>query len=114
MQKNFEGFVDELGNDGLDPNQPDTKGRLPIFEATKTGEIVYVVRPARPVEHAQHQPTQMMPSTSISPARVTGQPAFEPSEQRDLPGMPGRRAIGSAAGNRHRRSKRTAAANPTA
>ncbi len=41
-QKQYDAFTKELARDGVDPNQPDTKGRLPIYEAVKNKDVQYV------------------------------------------------------------------------
>ena len=38
-QEDYEGFQDELGREGMDVSQPDSKGHLPMIEAVRTHDI---------------------------------------------------------------------------
>ncbi len=41
-QKKYDDFVKELSTEGMDVNQPDSKGRLPLAEAVRTRDVKYV------------------------------------------------------------------------
>lgn len=40
-KRKYDEFIKELAIDGMDPNQPDPKGRLPLSEAVRTKDIRY-------------------------------------------------------------------------
>jgi ankyrin repeat protein len=42
LQKRYDDFTTELAVDGMDPNQPDSKGRLPLMEAVRAKDIRFV------------------------------------------------------------------------
>eukprot|EP00798_Chlamydomonas_sp_ICE-L_P023285 gene23285-30521_t len=42
LKKDYDAFVEEMGGATADPNQPDTKGRLPMIEAVKTKQVKFV------------------------------------------------------------------------
>lgn len=42
LQGKYDAFTAELSKDGMDANQPDEKGRLPLIEAVKTKDIRFV------------------------------------------------------------------------
>jgi ankyrin repeat protein len=42
VQKRYDDFTSELAVDGMDPNQPDSKGRLPLMEAVRSKDIRFV------------------------------------------------------------------------
>ncbi|GIL89853.1 hypothetical protein Vretimale_19272 [Volvox reticuliferus] len=41
-KKQLDGIVEELQRDGMDVNQPDSKGKLPLVEAVRTKELKFV------------------------------------------------------------------------
>jgi ankyrin repeat protein len=41
-QKNYDAFTNELSVENMDPNQPDSKGRLPLMEAVRSKDLRFV------------------------------------------------------------------------